>query len=210
MNVSRRRPRAAFTLLELIVAITVTGIAIASGYAAFGTLADRRQIEVGRSDVDARAAGVRRMVREWVAATRLTLEETTPFRGLDDVRLGADGSRPNDDLVFLTSAPTPLGDGVTQIRLFIDRTDSTAERGLVAELIEWKGTRSMRVEIAPEVDGFDVRYLSGILGARQWLPSWVSNTVLPAAVEVRLTAATGRTLHPLLALPMVIPVEGGR
>ena len=206
----RRVPRAAFTLLELIVAITITGVAIASGYAAFGTLTDRQQIEVARSDVDARAAGVRRMVREWVVATRLTLGETAPFRGIDDVRLSADGARANDDLVFLTSASTPIGDGVTQIRLFVDRSDTTIERGLVAELVEWRGTRSMRVEVAPEVDGFDVRYLSEILGARQWLPSWVSNTVLPAAVEVRLTAASGRTLHPLLALPMVIPVEGGR
>jgi len=201
------RARRGLTLLELVVALAVTGIALASGHAAFGTLADRRAVEVRRSDVDARAAGVRRTLRDWLADTRLTLDEATAFHGFDDVRASADGPAANDDV---TGATTALGSGITRVRLFVDRVDTTAERGLVAELTEWRGTRTMRVELAREVDGLDLRYLSGILGERQWLPSWLSNTTLPAAVELRLHAAPGATLHPLLALPATVVLEGGR
>jgi prepilin-type N-terminal cleavage/methylation domain-containing protein len=206
------RPRAhrGLTLLELVVALTLTGIALATGYAAFGTLADRRLTEATRSNEDARASGIRRTLRDWIAGTRVVSGEAVTFRGLDDAGPRAFGEPANDEITFLTSARTPLGEGITEVRLFIDRSDSTTERGLVADLAEWRGTRTMRIQLAPEIEGLDARYLSDILGARQWLPGWVSNTVLPAAVELRLQARTGVRLHPLLALPATVPLEGGR
>jgi prepilin-type N-terminal cleavage/methylation domain-containing protein len=207
---SQLTTQSGLTLLELIVALTVTGIALATGYAAFGTLADRQMIEATRSDDDARAAGIRRMLRDWIAGTRLVLDEAVAFRGLDDGRTGASSALANDEITFLTNARTPLGEGATQVRLFIDRSDSTAERGLVAELVEWRGSRMTRIELAPEIDGLDARYLTSILGARQWLPSWVMNIVLPAAVELRLEPRSGIRLHPLLAFPLTIALEGGR
>jgi hypothetical protein len=42
------------------------------------------------------------------------------------------------------------------------------------------------------------------------LPSWISSTVLPLAVEARLTARQGDTLPPLLRLPIVAPLRNGR
>jgi hypothetical protein len=46
--------------------------------------------------------------------------------------------------------------------LFIDRNDSTPERGLTAEFEAWKGTGHGRLQIAPAVAGLSIRYLSGI------------------------------------------------
>jgi len=206
------------TLLELVVALTITGLMLASGYGAFATLADRRAVAAERADEVARAAALRRTLAAWLAGARLTIEEDEiAFRGLDGVRrsdgrsvAAAGAEMPDDDLTFLTTAPTPLGDGETIARLYVDRSDDTPERGLVAELMEWRGLRRTRVELDPRVAGLDARYLSGVLGARQWLPSWVSTTVLPAGVELRVVGAIGAdSLAPLLSLPITVPFGSG-
>jgi hypothetical protein len=43
-----------------------------------------------------------------------------------------------------------------------------------------------------------------MLNESEWLPSWISNTILPAAVEVRLLPAANDSLPPLLAMPLVV------
>jgi hypothetical protein len=70
--------------------------------------------------------------------------------------------------------------------------------------------RTTRRTLADEVHGLDVHYLSGVLGARRWLPSWVSTSVLPVGVEVRLVPPPGESLHPTLALPLRVHLEAGR
>jgi hypothetical protein len=207
------------TLLELVIALTITGLMLSAGYATFATLADRRAVAAERADDVARAAALRRTLAGWLASARLTIEEDEiAFRGLDGVRstnhetiAATTADLPDDDLTFLTTAPTPLGNGETLAHLYIDRTDQTPERGLVVELAEWRGTRRARVELDTTVAGLDVRYLSGVLGARQWLPSWVSTTVLPAGLELRLSAATTKdSLPPLLAVPITVAFGSGR
>ena len=44
------------TLIELIVALTITGLALGSGYSAYATLADRRILADHQADVIARTA----------------------------------------------------------------------------------------------------------------------------------------------------------
>jgi hypothetical protein len=57
-----------------------------------------------------------------------------------------------------------------------------------------------------------VRYLSSLFGQRCWLDSWVSTSVLPAAIEIRIvfdsaaTSDTTRAAHALLAEPMLVPL----
>jgi prepilin-type N-terminal cleavage/methylation domain-containing protein len=206
-SIECRRPRAGMTLVELLVGLAITGMVTAIAYAAFGTLADHHR----RADVAAQAAlresAVRHTLLAWLAGARLTVEEDGPqFRALD----GAHEGRPDDELSFLTTARTPLGDAETIVRLFVDRDDRTPERGLVAELSEWRGTRVELVELEPRATGLDARYVSGALGQRQWLPTWISSSVLPAGAELVLTSAPGDTLPPLLRLPLVVSFEGGR
>ena len=199
------RPARGMTLLELIVGITVTGVAVAAGMAAVAALADRRrQIETAGAET-ARAAVQRAEIVAWLSGARLTADEGGPlFNGLD----GLDGHTPSDEVSFLTTAPTPLGAGETMVRLYLDRDTTTRERGLVAAFGEWRGGRSARLELDSSVAGMDIRYLSGLLGPRGWLPSWISSTLLPAAVEIRVIAKPGKRLPPLLQMPILVPLRG--
>jgi len=139
------------TLLELIVGITVTGVAVSAGMAAVAALADRRrQIEAAGAET-ARAAVQRAEIVAWLSGARLTADEGGPlFNGLD----GLDDHTPSDEVSFLTTAPTPLGAGETMVRLYLDRDTTTRERGLVAAFSEWRGGRSTRLELDSTVEGW--------------------------------------------------------
>jgi len=193
------------TLLELIVGITVTGMAVTAGMAAVAALADRRlQIATAGAETS-RAAALRGEIIAWLAGARLMADEGGPqFNGSD----GLFNHLPSDEVSFLTTSPTPLGAGDIIVRLFIDRDTTTREQGLVARFDEWSGRRTARLELDSSVAGMDIHYLSGVLGPRAWLPSWISSTLVPAAAEIRLSATTGDSLAPLLRLPILVPLRG--
>lgn len=188
------------TLLELIVGLTITGMAITAGYGALATLITNGDRAGEALDSTLRVAGERRQLNQWLAGARLLIEGGPTFRGLD----GTDEHRPSDDLSFLTTAPTPLGIGNTVVRLYVDRDTLTPERGLVAEFSRWPAPASRRMEIDSRVDGLDCHYFTRMLNQAEWLPSWISNTILPAAVEVRLSPVGNDSLPALLALPLVV------
>jgi prepilin-type N-terminal cleavage/methylation domain-containing protein len=195
------------TLLELVVGLTVTGLVMTAGFGALQVLGDRRVHAEAAMNAVTRAANERAEIESWVAGARLVAEEGGPdFRGLDGVR----DHMADDELTFLTTAPTPLGTGETVVRLYVAHDTATGPRGLTAEFAEWRGTTVRRVALDRAVRGLDVRYLSAVLGRRVWMPSWISSTVLPAAVELRLLPAVGDTLPPLLALPLLVPLRSGR
>jgi prepilin-type N-terminal cleavage/methylation domain-containing protein len=223
------RARRGMTLLELTVAMTVTGAALGVGYAAFAMLADRRMAAASNASEVARATAVRRSLQGWLASARLTIEEDeVVFRAVDGVWRGANGDLADDDLTFFTSASTPLGDGGTIVRLHVERGDTvpSSERGLVAELQNLRDARRIRFVLDTTVTIFDVAVLSSVLGDRAWQTSWVSSTILPAGVRVTLStchpersegsalSVTGdcpkHPLHPLLAMPITASVENGR
>lgn len=195
------------TLLELVVGLTVTGLVVMAGFGALQMFGDRRQQAEVAMNAVARAANQRAELESWLAGTRLVSEEGGPdFRGLDGVR----DRTPDDELTFITTAPTPLGAGETVVRLHVDRDPVTPEQGLTAVFTEWRGTALRRVELDRSVAGLDARYLSTMMGERVWLPSWISSTVLPAGVELRFLPAAGDTLMPLLHLPVLVPLRAGR
>ena len=81
---------------------------------------------------------------------------------------------------------------------------------MIAAVTEWRGVASSVVQIDSTVTGLDMRYLSSALGTQGWLPSWISTTLLPTAVEIELTAPADLPLHPLLGMPMLVVVRGER
>lgn len=200
------KARSGVTLLELIVALTVTGLVLSVGYAALGTLRDRRESLRTTTTAVARATALRTTLREWLTGAELTIEEdAVDFRGLDGVtREVAD-----DELRFRTSTASPLAPAGTTIRLFIDRSDSTPVRGLVAELQEEPRAPRRLLELHPDVGALDLRYLSSLGTSEQWSESWISMTLLPAAVELRLSRAAPAALDPLLELPLLVPLARG-
>lgn len=194
------------TLLELIVGLTITGMAVSAGMAALAALGDRRHQADAAVTIVARAAAQREEIISWLSGARLVPDEGGPqFRGLD----GVQGRVPHDEVAFLTTSVTPLGSGETITRLYVDRDTTTAEQGLIATFAEWRGPRTARVQLDRNVTGVEMRYLTGIRGGRSWLPSWISSTLLPIAVEIQLLAPDNG-LHPLLRLPILVPLRGGR
>lgn len=207
MRLTRPRGTAGMTLLELLVGLMVTGLVLAAGYAAVASISDHRRRAAEALDEAARAAAIRRTLSEWIVAARLEPDGTGPaFRGVDAL----DGGKDDDELTFLTGAASATPDGgVPVVRLYVDRDPETAERGLVAELGGWRGGARERVELAPAATGLQVRYLSALSRDPVWLPGWISSTVLPRAVEVRVEAAPD-SLPPLLALPLVAALGDAR
>jgi prepilin-type N-terminal cleavage/methylation domain-containing protein len=203
--------RRGMTLLELVVALAVTGMAMSGGYAAFTTLADRREAAAARSSETLRQATAREQLATWLASARLTIsEDEIVFRGIDGATHGDASALADDDIEFFTTAATPVAAAGTIVHLYVDRDEATPERGLVAELREWRGPRAERLVLEPNAAALDGRYLSGLFGQRQWLSSWVSTTVLPAGARLTFSAAPGDSLPPLWQLPVTASIEGGR
>ena len=200
--------RAGLTLIELVVGITVASAVLTAGYAGVTTALDRREQAVAVLDEDLAAASVRASLRSWLRGAQTVPEVSGPlFSGVD----AEHENLADDQLAFLTSAETPLGTGRATVRLFIERDPDTAVQGLVAEFVTWLGTERTRIELIPEARELDVRYRSRLLSGRDWLPSWISSTVMPEGVEVRVRGAPeAPALHPLLAYPVRVALKGGR
>lgn len=199
--------RAGVTLIELVVALTLAAAVFTAGYGAVTVVLDRRDAASETLAEDLAAAAVRSTLLEWLSAISLPPGSTHPvFNGMDGIHEG----RADDELTFLTSAATPLGDGVATVRLHIDRNDRTTDTGLVAEISRWLGTARMRVVLVPDADGLDVRYRSRLLTGREWHPSWISSSVVPAGVELRILGPDSAAIHPLLTLPIRMSIRGGR
>ena len=200
-------PRRGLTLVELLVALTVTAVTMSVGWSALGTIADRRERARATSTATLRAAAARRQVVAWLEGAHVTGEEDAPpFQVIDHATRG----RPDDELSFLTSATTPLGRGDVTVRLYVDRDPRTAERGLVAAFGDRWTARTMRMELDPSVAALEVRGVSDMRGRHERLASWLSGTVVPQGVELTLAAARAEGLAPLLRVPIVVAIEGGR
>jgi prepilin-type N-terminal cleavage/methylation domain-containing protein len=198
---SRKPGPAGFTLIELIVSLTITGAVLSAGFAAFGAVLDRRDAAASGLDELNRAAGVRDLLRAWIEAARVPHQGEPAFAGLDAM----DGRLPDDGLTFLTAAATDLDGVATVVRLAVDRDRRTPHRGLVAYLTSWPTGERRTVEIDSRVRALELRYFSVPLGDRGWLPSWVSSTIIPSGVEIRLA---GDSLPPLLRLPLMVAIGG--
>lgn len=205
------RRRSGLTLLELVVALTITGLAMSAGYSAFATLADRRARSTEQADAVMQAAAKRAALVSWLAGARLTIEEDEIlFKGIDGIKRTPDGDVANDEVIFFTSAETPVGNHGTIVRLHVDRSEDPTAHGLIAELAEWRGSRTRRLQLLPNATSLDARYLSALFGKHEWLPSWISSTLLPAGIELTMDAAGSDSLPALFRLPITVSFEAGR
>ena len=189
-------------MIELLVALTITGMVMSVGYGALSTMVDHRARVMAATDAVTGAAAKRRMLIGWLGGARLTIEGDATFEGLQ----GMDEERSDDALTFVTNAPTPLGTNEAVVRVYIDRDEKTPEVGLAVALTDRKGGPIRRIEIDPRATGLEIRYLSGLFGHRAWLESWVSTTVLPSAVRLVVSSAVPDSLPPLLRPAMIVPL----
>lgn len=191
------------TLVELMVGLVITSLMLAGGYAALTSVVDHRAHVTRSMDEVAHAASVRRSLAGWLGGAMLRPDGTGPeFRGLD----GIDG---HDELAFLAGSHLGPEWDESAVRLYVDRDPETPERGLVAEVGSPRTSARERVELVPGASALEVRYLSALSREPVWLPSWISTTVLPRAVELRVGGAPD-SIPPLLRLPVLVTLAEAR
>jgi len=197
------RARGGVTVMELLFGLTVIALVLSIGTGTLALLTDGRS---RRPDVAAleRDLAVRRTLVEWLEEAHATMGGT--FQLVDGNRRGHHA----DVLLFTTTAPTPLGNAGAGVRLYIDDDRATPETGLTAELTSWPGGPTARLQLDSTVVGFDVRCLTELLGGRRWVASWMSTTVMPRAVELTLRGGANAPLSPVLRMPILVAIEGGR
>jgi hypothetical protein len=183
------------TLIEVLVALTVGAVVLGTGLASVRTVADNRGRAHAVLAESTRAAAVRRTLTGWLMGTHLDQDGRIGFRGVD----GRRGAQPDDELSFLTETVVAGSPTETRVTLRVDGDPSTPERGLVATLQPLPVGTERRLVLDSAATGLDLRFLSGIAEEPVWLPSWISASVLPRAVELRVT---GDSLAPLVRLPM--------
>lgn len=202
------RARRGFTLLELVIALSISAIAVSAGYGTFAFLVDQRGVTERATRETLRSWGTRETLTEWLAGARLDPQGAlaTEFKGLR----GTHNNLADDELTFLTTAATVLGDGESIVHLYIARDAGGASRGLAADLELWHGARRTTVLLDSTVAGLELAYRSSVFTAPAWSSSWASNTVLPSGVRLTMLAARGDSLRPLMRVPLVVALEGGR
>jgi prepilin-type N-terminal cleavage/methylation domain-containing protein len=191
--------RAGFTLVEVLVGLTVAALALTAGFTALAFVGDRAKDAELATMVALEGATSRQLLVDWLAGARLeSPNRAGNFQGLDGEDLGKD----SDELVFPTTAATQLQVRNAVVRLFIDEDDETVERGLVAELTERVQDEPRRVELAPQAASIQLRYLPDGEDAVEWLDSWQARNRLPRAIELIILPLAGDSLPLLLRYPI--------
>jgi prepilin-type N-terminal cleavage/methylation domain-containing protein len=198
--------RGGFTLVELIVALVVAAIALTAGMLALGTVHDRSVHAEELSLGVASGATQRAMLVDWLASAAIRAVTGEQFEGMQ----ADQGGRIVDQLMFPTTARTPLHVASTVIGLYIDLDPDTPERGLVAEMTGMNFREEVRrMELVPEAGGMEIRYLGLTQGVPVWEETWEARNRLPRLVEITLHPAPGEVLPPLLQLPIRAALAGG-
>ncbi len=193
------RARSGFTLIELVVGLTVASLALSAGFATLTFVRER-----GVQTEEAARAGVagatqRALLMDWLENARRRTPAGEQFEGIDQ----EENEKERDMLLVPTTAATPLDGPFTLVGLYIDDDPETPERGLVAELTgPILGQTERRMELVPQADAMRIRYLTSSGSQTEWADGWSGREDLPRGVEIVLAPAQGDTLPRLLRLPI--------
>jgi len=200
------RVRGGFTLIEVIVALTVASLALGAGFAALGIVRDRGGHAEEAARVALAGATQRALLMDWLSNARLQAPAGEQFQG----EIVEENGKTMARLFFPTTARTPLEGTFTLVGLYIDEDPETPEQGLVAELVGVVlGSEERRMEIVPEAAAMTILYRPDVDGEVEWTDTWRGNT-LPRGIEITLFPADGDTLPRLLRLPIRVALGVAR
>ncbi|MEO7999840.1 MAG: prepilin-type N-terminal cleavage/methylation domain-containing protein [Gemmatimonadaceae bacterium] len=212
--------RRGVTLMELIVALTITGFMAALGTATFTSIIDNRHIIRESTAPTERAAALRETIRQWLlpatiqvqaagapsgrnqSSVRTTINNRVSSNGADGVAAAA--SSGDDELVFNTTAPNPTNAPNARMRLFVDTDEETPETGLTLEYQVNQQSPLQRRQLDSTITGMTVEYLNR--QNNQWVTADNSVGIRAKAVRLTLIAADGIVVPPLMALPMTFGI----
>ena len=223
-SANRRAPRsrAGMTLMEVMVAITITGMMTAAGYGAFTSIIDHRRALREATERLERAAALRETLDGWLATARIAqqvggvpagragaAQTTRTFvdGGGSAIQSSAASAGPEQELTFFTTALTPSLAPNTRVRLYIDADESTPERGLTMEyqggqVIAGLGRRGLDSTITSML----VEFLDN--RTHRWIRGGESTTQGVQTIAVRITLSSADasridSLPSVLRLPIV-------
>ena len=220
------RPRRGMTLMELVIGLAITGMMASAGAVAFGAIIDHRRVIRQASVETERSAALRDMVRDWILAGNIQIQQGGGPRGLNRgiaagvaggiaAGIGSRGSQSlaavsaaaasGDEITFTTSDVNPSFLPNVRIRLYVDADASTPEKGLTIEYQPSAQLPLVRRMLDSTIDTLHVDFLDR--RTNRWIESTQGATIQPMAT--RLTFASGvAKLPPILQIPMIFPMAG--
>ena len=216
--------RRGMTLMELVIGLAITGMMATAGAVAFGAIIDHRKVIRDASVETERSAALRDMIRGWILAGNIQIQQGGGPRGLNrgvGAAAGPAGSTmrgPNsfqavsaaaasgDEITFSTSDVNPSFLPNIRIRLYIDADDNTPEKGLTIEYQPNSQMPLVRRMLDSTIDTLHVEFLDR--RTNQWIESTQGATI-QQPLAARLTFASGLAKLPaILKLPMIFPMPG--
>jgi prepilin-type N-terminal cleavage/methylation domain-containing protein len=209
----QRRPQG-MTLMELVVAIAITGMMAVAGAATFSSIIDHRRVIRESTVSTERAAALREMIRTWMAAGTVQIQQGGGPRGLaSSTRMAARpgmaqgvtaAASTGDELTINTTALTPTPAASTRIRLFVDGDDKTPEHGLAMEYQGSSASPLERRQLDSTIGMMTVEFLDNRTG--RWYGASQAATIQPIAVRFAFAAAEHDSIPRLLQLPFVFRI----
>jgi hypothetical protein len=191
------------TLLEVVVALSIGGMAVGAAVAAFQTVLRAHDDNSRFAGEMVRCASLRMSLTAWIREAVLKGGEIDLFRGLaQEGRSGA-----SDELTLLTTADTPLGTGEVELHLLLAPRDAHSTAGLAVEFRIPATGRVERMMLDTTVRSLRIAYLPSRDSANRWMPGWISGSTLPRAVRITLETDRFDDSGALMHLPITIPLD---
>ena len=217
------KARRGVTLMELIVALVITGFMAAVGTATFGSIIDSRRIVRESTSDTERAAALRESLRQWLVPANVQIQQGTAPRGNNTAARtssitastktanGAEGvtaaATNGDEVIFTTTAPNPANAPNARMRLFVDADGATPEHGLTLEYQVTQQSPLQRRQLDSLVQSITVEFLDQRTG--RWFSSAEASTLRnPKAIRITFTPTDGAKVPPLSQLPLIFLLNG--
>lgn len=213
------------TLIELVIALVITGFMAAAGSAALGAIVDHRRVILESTVEMERAAALRETLRNWIVSGTVQIQSGGVPRGgrgggaalttasLNSSSASSGGAAVSaaastgDELTVMTTAPTPLMAPLVRVRIFVDGDDATPEQGLTVEYQAFgTGTPGplQRVQLDTAVAILHVEFLDQ--RTARWIKASEGATTTITAVRLWLQPSDTGTLAGILQVPMVFRI----
>jgi hypothetical protein len=220
------------TLMELVVALVITGLMAVMGASTIASLIDHRRVILGSTGELERASALRDQLRTWMLSGQVQIVTGGATRGIG--RAGAAAistpaiAQPStangmanagvtsavaagDEITFVTTAPNPANAPSVRMRLFIDGDANTPETGLTLEYQASNATPLQRIQLEPTIGVLTVEFLDQ--RTNKWIESTQVATITPTAVRITMQSYDDGRIPGILQLPMIFPMaplEAGR
>lgn len=205
-----------FTLIEILVALTVLVTVVTVVYSSFGAGVRAYRAQEARNYFrqNARQAW-RGLSRDLRCSFALSASDGPTFTGQDQ----KDGEREHSRLQFITCLPATASTagGLARVEYYVDTDPATPEQGLVRvdygfPFARADTARERRVQIAPLVRSLKLEYFDGTSWEGEWGARRYADKkqVLPLSVRVTVGIAENETGTTAEIFSTVVPVFASR